>query len=90
MVYNVSPYLRLPCRDLPTACEQLHVAKGLLDRPCGACSLSDHCKTVMRAEPRSVSQLPQPLKRSIGPVVTSVSHEDSCDQKPRGRGCLPC
>ena len=59
MVYDVSPYLLTPCRDLPTACKQTRHARGLFTRPCGACALSDMCRAAMRKEAEAVSKLPQ-------------------------------
>jgi len=62
MVYDVSPYLLTPCRDLPTACKQIRHARGLFTRPCGACGLSDMCRAAMRKEAEAVSKLPQLVK----------------------------
>ena len=66
MTYDVSPYLLLPCRDLPTACKQTRQAKGLLAAPCGACALIDMCKS---AEARAVSQLRRPLKGNTSRAI---------------------
>jgi len=69
MAYDVSPYLLLPRRDLPTACRQIRQAKGIAAAPCGSCALSDMCKS---AEAQVVSQLPQPFKGSTSRAVTCL------------------
>lgn len=70
MTYNVSPYLLLPCRDLPTACKQTRQAKGLLAAPCGACALIDMCES---AEARAVSKLPRPPKGNTSRAIACMS-----------------
>ena len=70
MAYDVSPYLLLPCRDLPTACKQARHARGLLITPCGACALSDMCKS---PEAQTASQLPQPVKGNTSRAITCIS-----------------
>lgn len=59
MAHDLSPYLRVPSRDLPTACKQTRQARGLRTRPCGTCDLSDLCRRAMRTEPQAVSALPE-------------------------------
>jgi hypothetical protein len=70
MAYDVSPYLLLPCRDLPTACRQTRHAKGILVAPCGACALSDMCKS---AEARAASILPPPVAANPSGATTCTS-----------------
>ncbi len=72
MVYDASPYLLVPCRDLPTACKQTRHARGLLTRPCGACALSDVCRRAMRKEVEAVSQLPQLVKEKTSRAITCM------------------
>lgn len=64
MLHDVSPYLLVPRRDLPTACKQSRHARGVLTRPCAACTLSDACRSAMRRESEAVSQLPQTVSSS--------------------------
>ena len=73
LVYDVSPYLLVPCRDLPAACKQIRHARGLLTRPCGTCALSDMCKGAMRKEAEAVSQLPQLVKTKTSRAITRMS-----------------
>ena len=61
MANEISPYLRIPRRDLPTACKQIHHARGM-PPPCGTCDLSDICENAPRREPQAVSALPQTVK----------------------------
>lgn len=60
MAYDVSPYLLLPCRDLATACRQKRHARGVLVAPCGACPLSDMCKS---PEAQAAYSLPPSVAR---------------------------
>ena len=73
MGYDVSPYLLVPCRDLPTACQQIHRAKGLSSPPCGACDLSDMCKTVFLRQTNAVALLPRPAKGNAAQTTTILS-----------------
>ena len=66
MAYDVSPYLLVPRRDLPTACKQTHHAKDLLTSPCAACALSDMCRSAMRKEGEAVPRLPQLVQAETG------------------------
>ncbi len=59
MTCEISPYLLEPRRDLPTACRDTGLARGLPGRPCQRCELSDICKRAIRIEGQSVSRLPQ-------------------------------
>ena len=71
----VSPYLLLPRRNLPTACRQIHQAKGILAAPCGACSLSDMCKS---PEAKALALLPKPIKKDIRHTIAStLEHQEA-------------
>ena len=74
MAYDVSPYLLLPCRDLPTACKQARHARGLLITPCGACALSDMCKS---------------RKRKQRPSCPNLLKEIRAERLPAFRGAKP-
>ena len=73
MAYDVSPYLLVPCRDLPTACKQAHYVRGLPEAPCGACALSDMCQRAMLEEAQAVSHRFQPVKGNTGRAIAFVS-----------------
>lgn len=70
MAYDVSPYLLLPRRDLPTACRQIREAKGIFVAPCGACPLSDMCKS---PGAKAVALLPEPANKNTSQSIAPVS-----------------
>lgn len=70
MAYDVSPYLLLPRRDLPTACRQIREAKGIVAAPCGACALSDMCKS---PEAKTAALLPRPVNDNTSQTIARVS-----------------
>jgi hypothetical protein len=72
MTYDVSPYLLRPRRDLPTACRQTRHARGMPVAPCGACALSDMCKS---PEAQAASQLP--------PSVKNTNRRVTCMPEPK-------
>lgn len=72
MAHDVSPYLRAPRRDLPTACKQARHAQGLRARQCGACALSDLCKRAMQEEAQAVSRLPQSLGKNAVRAIARI------------------
>lgn len=64
----VSPYLMMTRRDLPTACRDAGLARGMPARLCQKCDLSDICRRAMRSEGQAISKLPQvalPASRAI-------------------------
>ena len=70
MAYDVSPYLLLPRRDLPTACRQIREAKGIFVAPCGACALADMCKS---PEAKAATLLLKPVNENASQTIVGVS-----------------